>query len=180
MDRGSRETLCLVLCDLGLVPCGESLTGLTEPISPVRFGALPAARADVLHRALARACQAGAAAVRAADGPPDRVLQDADVVVSLPWPVTNEPQTSVLAAMAVRKPVIVLETTSTAEWPALDPQTWRPRGFGTDAPIVVSLDPRDEEHSLVLAIQRLSKDAALRDRLANAAHAWATKHTKTE
>lgn len=155
------------------------MTDLPEQISPVRFGALPAARADVLQRALARACLAGASAALAADGPPGRVLQEADVVVSLSWPVTNEPRTSVLAAMAARKPVIVLETTSTAEWPALDPQTWRPRGFGTDAPIVVSLDPRDEEHSLVLAIQRLSNDAALRARLADAAHAWATKHTKT-
>jgi hypothetical protein len=77
--------------------------------------------------------------------------------------------------MAARKPLIVLETTSTADWPALDPQTWQPRGFGTDAPIVVSLDPRDEEHSLVLAIQRLSKDAALRVRLASAAHEWSQR-----
>ena len=155
------------------------MTELTEQISPVRFGALPTTRAEVLHRALARACQAGASAARAADGPPDRILEEADVVVSLTWPATNEPQTSVLAAMAARKPVIVLETTSTAEWPALDPQTWRPRGFGTDAPIVVSLDPRDEEHSLVLAIERLSSDALLRARLGDAAHAWSTKHTKT-
>jgi hypothetical protein len=155
------------------------LTDLTEQTSPVRFGALPAARADVLHRALARACRAGAPAALAADGPPDRVLQEADVVVSLCWPVTNERQRSVLAAMAARRPVIVLETTSTAEWPALDPQTWRPRGFGSDAPIVISLDPRDEEHSLVMAIQRLSNDAALRARLTEAAYAWATKHTKT-
>jgi hypothetical protein len=155
------------------------MTALTEQVLPVRFGALPDARADVLRRALARACQAGAFAALVADGPPDHVLQEADVVVSLPWPVTNEPQTSVLAAMAACKPVIVLETTSTAEWPALDPQTWRPRGFGKDAPIVVSLDPRDEEHSLVLAIRRLSDDAALRTRLGDAAHAWATKRTKT-
>ena len=155
------------------------MTDLTEQTSPVRFGALPAARADGLHRALARACRAGAFAALAADGSADRILQVSDVVVSLAWPVTNERQRSVLAAMAARKPVIVLETTSTAEWPALDPQTWRPRGFGTDPPIVVSIDPRDEEHSLVLAIQRLSNDAALRARLADAGHAWATKHTKT-
>ena len=145
----------------------------------MRFGALPAARAEVLHRALTRACDAGASAVLAREGPPDRVLQDADVIVSLPWPVTNDSQAPALAAMAARKPVIVLETTSTAEWPALDPQTWQPRGFGKDAPIVVSLDPRDEEHSLVLAIRRLSNDPALRTRLADAAHTWATKRTKT-
>jgi hypothetical protein len=157
---------------------GQFAASLTEPSAPVRFGALPAVRVDVLQRAIARAREAGAAAAVAPEGPPDRLLQAADVIVSLPWPVTNEHQTAVLAAMAARKAVIVLETTSTAEWPALDPQTWRPRGLGTDAPIVISLDPRDEEHSLVLAIQRLSKDAPLRARLADAAHAWATKHTK--
>src|SRR5687767_10907742 len=99
-------------------------------------------------------------------------MREADVIVSLPWPVTGEAYTSALAAMAARKPVIVLETTSTAEWPALDPQTWQPRGFSPDAPIVVSLDPRDEEHSLVLAIQRLSSDSDLRAQLADAAYAW--------
>ena len=152
---------------------------LPEPLSPLRFGAVPAVRIDVLHRAMARARETGAPAALAPDGPPDQVLQAADVIVSLPWPVTNEHQTWVLTAMAARKPVIVLEATTTAEWPAFDPQTWQPRGFGTDAPIVVSLDPRDEEHSLVLAIQRLSSDAVLRSRLSDAAHEWATKHTKT-
>ena len=99
-------------------------------------------------------------------------MREADVIVSLPWPATGENRAPALAAMAARKPVIVLETTSTAEWPALDPQTWRPRGFSADAPIVISLDPRDEEHSLVLAIQRLSSDAVLRSQLADAAYAW--------
>jgi len=99
-------------------------------------------------------------------------MKEADVIVSLPWPVTGDAHQSALAAMAARKPVIVLETTSTADWPALDPQTWQPRGFNAAAPIVISLDPRDEEHSLVLAIQRLSSDPALRARLADAAYAW--------
>lgn len=148
------------------------MTELTEPHSPVRFAALPAARADVLHRALARASAAGAQATVAGDGTLDLALRDADVIVSLTWPAADEGDTLALAAMAARKPVIVLETTLTAEWPALDPQTWGPRGFSGDAPIVVSLDPRDEEHSLFLAIQRLSSDPGLRSRLAEAAYAW--------
>ena len=148
------------------------MTNLTEPHAAVRFAALPRARADVLRRALARACDAGASAELAPDGPPERVMKEADVIVSLPWPVTGDAHQSALAAMAARKPVIVLETTSTADWPALDPQTWQPRGFSAAAPIVISLDPRDEEHSLVLAIQRLSSDPALRARLADAAYAW--------
>jgi hypothetical protein len=46
----------------------------------------------------------------------------------------------------------------------------------TDAPIVVTIDPRDEEHSLMLAMRRLASDATLRDRLGRAAHAWWQTH----
>jgi hypothetical protein len=76
--------------------------------------------------------------------------------------------------MAAGKPVIVFETLVTAGWAALDPQTWQPRGFGRESadPVAVSIDPRDEEHSLMLAIQRLSSDPGLRARLADAAQAW--------
>ena len=151
------------------------MTDLAEPVSTVRIGMLPASRMDLLRRALARACQAGARAA-AVEGPVERILADADVIVSLPWPPTDERPAVARAAMTARKPLIVLEMTSTAEWPALDPQTWQPRGFAGDPPIVVSIDPRDEEHSLMLAILRLANDALLRRRLADAAYAWATSH----
>ena len=59
----------------------------------------------------------------------------------------------------------MLETEHTAGWPALDPQTWQPRGWTGQPPVVVSVDPRDEEHSLSLALRRLASDAALRDAL---------------
>lgn len=143
---------------------------------PVTFGALPGDRIDVIRRALARARQAGAAAELMDDASPERILREADVIVSLPWPWFGEAQTPALAAMAAGKPVVVLETPATADWPALDPQTWRPRGSGADAPIAVSIDPRDEEHSLVLAIRRLTTDAALRARLATAGHDWWRTH----
>ena len=39
------------------------------------------------------------------------------------------PPTAVLAAMAAGKAVVTMEMEATAEWPALDPQTWRPRGL---------------------------------------------------
>jgi hypothetical protein len=137
---------------------------------------VPAARADVLHRAIARAREAGASAVASGGEPIEQALRDADVVVSLAWPAGDGMQAAALAAMAARIPVIVLESTHTADWPALDPQTWTPRGFGSDAPIVVSLDPRDEEHSLVLAILRLSSDANLRAQLVDAADRWRQEH----
>jgi hypothetical protein len=82
--------------------------------------------------------------------------------------------------MAVSLPVIVLEVEATAAWPALDPQTWLPRGFSTDAPLVISVDPRDEEHSLMLAIVRLAADARLRDALGAAGHAWWQAHARVD
>jgi hypothetical protein len=144
----------------------------------VRFVALPPERADVLGRAVGRAHELGTHPVVSVEAPPDRMLQDADVLVWLTWPPAHEPHELVLAAMTARKPVVVLDTSATAEWPALDPQTWHTRGFTRDAPIVVSIDPRDEEHSLVLAIQRLASDAELRTRLADAAQRWAASRQR--
>ena len=148
------------------------MTRLAEPLSPIRFAALPAARADVLRRALARARAAGASAEATGGGTLEAALREADVIVSLRWPASADTRTDALAAMAARKPVIVLDTTLTADWPALDPQTWTTRGLVTAEPVAVSLDPRDEEHSLVLAIQRLSRDAHLRAQLVDAADRW--------
>jgi hypothetical protein len=70
----------------------------------------------------------------------------------------------------------VLETEITAGWPALDPQTWQPRGWSNQTPIVISIDPRDEEHSLSLALRRLATEPALRDALGSAAHEWWRRH----
>jgi hypothetical protein len=97
----------------------------------------------------------------------------ADVVVAVRWPLHGAPLVSALSAMAAARPVIVAETSTTAAWPALDPQTWRARDAGRGAaPIVLSIDPRDEEHSLVLALRRLATDATLRADLGRAARAW--------
>jgi hypothetical protein len=146
------------------------------PGTPVTFGAIPADRFDVVGRAMARARQAGAPAELIGDASPERLLQAADVMVSLRWPPRDEPQTPALGAMAAGKPVIVLEAPAAANWPALDPQTWQPRGLTADAPIAISIDPRDEEHSLMLAIRRLSADAVLRAQLGDAARGWWRTH----
>ena len=101
----------------------------------------------------------------------------ADVVVAVRWPLHGAPLVSAFLAMAAARPVIVAETSTTAAWPALDPQTWRARDAGRGAPpIVVSIDPRDEEHSLVLALRRLATDATLRADLGSAARAWWANH----
>jgi hypothetical protein len=108
------------------------------------------------------------------------VLRLADIVVAAEWPPTAGPPFAALHAMAASLPVIVLEVEATAAWPALDPQTWLPRGFSTEAPIVISVDPRDEEHSLVLAMVRLAADARLRAVLGAAGHAWWLAHARID
>jgi hypothetical protein len=145
----------------------------------VTFAALPADRVELLRRTLERAGGATHSAQLAAAATPADQLATADVIVCLPWPDVDTTRAAAHAAMAAGKPVIVLESTATAQWPALDPQTWRPRPPGLEPPVVVSLDLRDEEHSLLLAVQRLTADATLRAQLGGAARAWATKTTKT-
>ena len=95
-----------------------------------------------------------------------------EIVVAMKWPASGDAMTAALAGMAAGKAVVVFETEETADWPALNPQTWRPRDFRGSSPIVISIDPRDEQHSLKLAMQRLSTDAALREQLGAAAREW--------
>ncbi|HTI40331.1 MAG TPA: hypothetical protein VL693_00795 [Vicinamibacterales bacterium] len=129
---------------------------------------------DVVRRALERARDAGATfELLAADAP----VHACDVLISPEWPPFRHVATTVLAGMAAGKAVVTMEMDATADWPAMDPQTWRPRGIGADQlPIVVTVDPLDEEHSLLLAVRRLSSDAALREQLGHAAHAWWKQH----
>ena len=132
---------------------------------------------DVVGRAVQRARDAGAVFdVLKADAEPN-VVADCDVVIALGWPPFHAAPTAVLAGMAAGKAVVTMEMDATAGWPAVDPQTWRPRGLAIkDAPIAVTIDPRDEEHSLMLALRRLSSDAALREQLGDAGHAWWKAH----
>lgn len=108
------------------------------------------------------------------------------VMAALEWPPKGDAPTTALSAMAAGRAVVVFETEETADWPALNPQTWQSRDFLGGAggagplapvdPIVVTIDPRDAEHSLKLAMRRLSTDVALRERLGVAARAWWTTH----
>jgi hypothetical protein len=107
------------------------------------------------------------------DGTPRDLLTTTDVIVVAAWPPQTVMVAAAVAGMAAGKPVIALEMEATAEWPAFDPQTWKPRGQSmSQDPIAVTLDPLDDEHSLVRALTRLATDAPLRDRIGRAAHAW--------
>ena len=146
---------------------GNLTVGVAEP-----------SRREVVERAVARVAADGAA-IDLASGP---AAADADVVVALRWPLQGRPLVSAFRALARGKPTIVAETYSTAGWPALDPQTWRVRDQARtpEEPVVVSVDPRDEEHSLVLALRRLATDERLRADLGRAAHAWWAAHATLE
>lgn len=129
----------------------------------------------VVRRAVDRARDAGAQFTLMTDASAEQILDTADIVIAARWPPSDE-MTVAIATMAAAKPVIVMENEQTAGWPALDPQTWQPRGWTGEPPIAVSIDPRDEEHSLALALRRLSSDPLLRDQLGTAAHAWWEQH----
>jgi hypothetical protein len=113
------------------------------------------------------------------DASPDRVLDEADVIVAMSWPPADE-ATLAMAGMAAGRAVVVFEAAHTAGWPALDPQTWQPRGWTRERPVVVSVDPRDEEHSLSLALRRLANDSALRGESGPAAHEWWHEHATVD
>ena len=142
----------------------------------VRVQAIGQVSSKTSQAALRRAQEAAAAPISPAGD-----LQTADVVIATEWPTFGRPLTGAVSALAAGRAVIVADTASTAQWPSLDPQTWQRRGISVtpgDAPppIAVSIDPRDEEHSLVLALVRLANDPALRASLGQAARAWWKQH----
>jgi hypothetical protein len=96
------------------------------------------------------------------------------IVVAAKWPVDGAPLIEALAGFAAARAVIVFDCPETADWPSLDPQDWRPRS--ASAPICVAIDPRDEDHSLRLALARLERDPDLRSRLGEAAQGWWQTH----
>jgi hypothetical protein len=145
--------------------------------TPTRFGLFHSGRIGVIAGAAARAREAGAQ-VEVVTGSPDHVLRNADVIVALEWPPPARVPITALAAMAAGRPVVVFESLVTAALPALNPQDWQPRGYigGARVPVAISIDPRDEEHSLMRVMKRLGADGALRASLGSAARAWWRDH----
>jgi len=91
----------------------------------------------------------------------------------------GRPVAAALRGMAAGLPTVVSECGATAGWPAIEPQSWQPRGVDASTPpAVISIDPRDEEHSLMLALRRLAADPVFRGVIgAGGAAWWGTHHT---
>jgi hypothetical protein len=151
------------------------------PARAMRVAAVDGKAVEVVDRAITRATSPEAPIERLSDADVRQMLSRAavctDVAVALGRPALGISVAAALTAMAAGLPTIVAETETTAAWPALDPQSWQPRGYGAGtAPALVSIDPRDEEHSLVLALRRLATDTTLRRALGAGGRAWWAAH----
>jgi len=103
-------------------------------------------------------------------------LAAADVSLSLRWPTAGETSGAWAESLAASRPTIITSLPHTADVPALDARTWQPTRRARD-PIAVAVDMLDEDATLLAAMSRLAEDAALRETLGRAAHAyWAAEH----
>jgi glycosyltransferase involved in cell wall biosynthesis len=108
-----------------------------------------------------------------------RHLAASDVSINLRWPTARETSGPWVRALAAGKPTVITDLVHTARVPALDPRTWTPRdGNAAAPPVAVAIDILDEDHSMRLAMRRLAADAALRERLGDAARRyWTREHS---
>jgi glycosyltransferase involved in cell wall biosynthesis len=117
----------------------------------------------------------------------DGWIEAADVCVCLRWPTSRETSASWLRCLAAGKPTVTTDLVHTVEVPSLDPRTWQPQWawsagppagarLATPDPVCVGIDILDEDHSLGMALRRLSADAELRSALGAAARQWWEAH----
>jgi len=148
-----------------------------SPAGTVRCAVFGADRLDVARRAAARAATADTR-IEVTTGAREADIDACDIVLALTWPAHGESLMATLAGLAAGKPVVLFDLEAAARWPSLDPQTWRLRGPNgpSTAPIAITIDPRDEEHSLMLAVRRLAAEPGLRDSLGSAARRWSMEN----
>ena len=109
-------------------------------------------------------------------------LAASDVVLSLRWPSARETSASWLRAIAAGRPTIVTDLAQQADCRRSTrvPGRWstRSRHCARLEPVAVSIDILDEQHSLTLALKRLTGRRGASRRLGAAARAhWAARHT---
>jgi glycosyltransferase involved in cell wall biosynthesis len=105
-------------------------------------------------------------------------LLAADICACLRWPTNRETSASWLRCLAAGRPTLVTDLVQLGDVPTIDPRGWRVLATRTapPAPVAVSINLLDEDHSLELAFERLVEDTRLRDQLGRAARAWWEEH----
>ena len=80
-------------------------------------------------------------------------LVAADLCACLRWPTNRETSASWLRCLAAGRPTLITDLTQLADVPTLDPRGWRvlQAAGAAHAPVAVSIDLLDEDHSLQLA-----------------------------
>jgi len=109
----------------------------------------------------------------------DRAIAASDVTLNLRWPTALEVSGPWVRSLALGRATVTIDAVHVGHVPALDPLTWTRRAptadldpGADDRAVTVSLDIRDLNHSLRVAMRRLGSDRALRDRLGRQARAW--------
>ena len=110
----------------------------------------------------------------------------ADVCLCLRWPSARETSASWLRCLAASRPTLVTDLVQLANVPAYDPRSWSVAGYnaGRDEqgrpvhPACVAIDILDEDHSLILAIKKLTADPGIQQELQRGARAlWESRFT---
>ena len=102
-----------------------------------------------------------------------------DVALNLRWPTAREISGPWLRSLAAGVPTVITQLAHLTGVAWLDPRTWRSSGApGSTEAVCVGIDILDEDHSLLLAMRRLARDAALRTTLGEAGRRhWEAHHT---
>ena len=97
-----------------------------------------------------------------------------DIALNLRWPTAREISGPWLRCLAAGKATVITDLSHLSGVPTIDPRTWRPTT--AEPPCAVAIDILDEDHSLRLALRRLSTDPTLRQTLGEAARAYWQEH----
>ena len=99
-----------------------------------------------------------------------------DACLCLRWPTALETSASWLQCLAASRATVITALAHLADIPSIDPRTRR--ASHAAEPVAIAIDLLDEDESLLAAMRLLTNDPPLRDRLAEAGHAfWSAHHT---
>jgi glycosyltransferase involved in cell wall biosynthesis len=111
-------------------------------------------------------------------------LEATDVCLCLRWPTALETSGSWLHCLAAGRATVITDLAHLVDVPTIDPRHYRTSAAGPvegshwREAVAVRIDLLDEDQALRAAMRALATDAALREGLARAGHAyWAANHT---